>query len=428
MGNKKDILIPRKGYAEFLKSVLDKSESFKRNEENNSFIMAIDGSWGSGKTTFINEYKSQYNSDNTINIDINAWENDFWEEPFDVIFHSIYNNKSLFGLIKKPKNKDLKERLISAAKSIALGIAKKGVEKLVDSELLKVAGESLIDNSNKLNSIDEFEKFKDGVKDLKACLKELTELLDYTNGITIYIDELDRCKPTFAVKFLEIVKHLFNVNGLKFVFCLDLEQLEFSIQKIYGNIDANKYLNKFFDFISKIPLFTNREFITYLFSKNEKDAIPSEIKETFEKLTDIKQISLREIQTLYNNFKILYILKLNDYNNEALTIFYLSILYIKVIEPKVYADLIKGQFKKEQNEFLSKIKVILSIPAIEQINKNNLFKNLYFDGSYWGRTGVSFSNIEKDKIIFKDTYGDKLSWDGELNYISIDNITKILRF
>ena len=61
------------------------------------------------------------------------------------------------------------------------------------------------------------------------------------------IDELDRCRPTFAIEVLEKVKHIFDVPNVVFVFGINRDELCSSLRSVYGDIDASVYLRKFFD-------------------------------------------------------------------------------------------------------------------------------------------------------------------------------------
>jgi len=64
--------------------------------------------------------------------------------------------------------------------------------------------------------------------------------------ILFFIDELDRCRPDFALSILELVKHVFDIPGIKFIFVANLEQLKAAIRKRYGqDVDAGVYLEKF---------------------------------------------------------------------------------------------------------------------------------------------------------------------------------------
>lgn len=85
---------------------------------------------------------------------------------------------------------------------------------------------------------------------MKKILKKICE----NKKIIIMVDELDRCKPTFAIELLEVIKHLFDVENMVFIFALDIKQLSYSVQSVYGTgIDSTGYLCRFFDYISKLP-------------------------------------------------------------------------------------------------------------------------------------------------------------------------------
>jgi hypothetical protein len=63
----------------------------------------------------------------------------------------------------------------------------------------------------------------------------------------VFIDELDRCRPTYAIELLETVKHLFEIKGIVFVIATNTDQLQHSIKVVYGQgFDANRYLYRFF--------------------------------------------------------------------------------------------------------------------------------------------------------------------------------------
>ena len=56
------------------------------------------------------------------------------------------------------------------------------------------------------------------------------------NPVIFIIDELDRCRPPFALALLEKVKHFFNVEGYHFIIVTHLAQLEGTVRAIYGGI------------------------------------------------------------------------------------------------------------------------------------------------------------------------------------------------
>ena len=88
---------------------------------------------------------------------------------------------------------------------------------------------------------------------------EINEFLDSllpekAYRLVIFIDELDRCQPLFAVKLLERIKHYFGNTNLTFVFSTNLAELQNTIRSLYGEqFSASRYLDKFFDVTLKLP-------------------------------------------------------------------------------------------------------------------------------------------------------------------------------
>ena len=72
--------------------------------------------------------------------------------------------------------------------------------------------------------------------------------------LAVFVDELDRCRPDFAIKLLEVIKHLFDVPGVCFVVSINTLQLSESIRAVYGGgFDASHYLHRFFDLTYQLP-------------------------------------------------------------------------------------------------------------------------------------------------------------------------------
>ena len=102
-------------------------------------------------------------------------------------------------------------------------------------------------NSNKGDNYFEYLIYR---KDLEDDFKDFFNNLcnENCNRIVIFIDELDRCKPSYAVKLLEQVKHYMDDDRITFVFALNTLELQHTIRQFYGyGFDANRYLDRFFD-------------------------------------------------------------------------------------------------------------------------------------------------------------------------------------
>ena len=76
------------------------------------------------------------------------------------------------------------------------------------------------------------------------------------------IDELDRCRPSYAIELLESAKHIFSVDGVVFALSTNRQQLEASIKGVYGDsFSATDYLERFFDISFRLPSVDRRIYI-----------------------------------------------------------------------------------------------------------------------------------------------------------------------
>ena len=101
------------------------------------------------------------------------------------------------------------------------------------------------------------------------------------------IDELDRCRPSYAVELLEVVKHLFGVDRIVFVLAINRSELAHSVRALYGSgFDADNYLRRFFDVDFQLPEPGRRAFINSMI-----EAV--NIREYFERALDEECMMLR---------------------------------------------------------------------------------------------------------------------------------------
>lgn len=224
-----------------------------------NFSIAIDNDWGTGKTFFVKQAKmilDAYNDHsydyelsnlerikNVIdikNIDLhlavyyNAWENDNQKSPLLSLIYEIIKvakidtNKTDISINKE---KIIKDGLSAIVKHFS-GIDIKELLKCVETE-----------------AKDIFKEIK-GQKSIKEQVDNILNnlLLEHGERLVIFIDELDRCRPTFAVELLEQIKHYFDNDKITFVFSTNIKQLQYTIKKYYGEaFEAKRYLDKFFD-------------------------------------------------------------------------------------------------------------------------------------------------------------------------------------
>lgn len=215
-------------------------------------VLAVNGRWGAGKTTFVQMWAAQLRLNGFPVLSFNAWTTDFSEDPL----------VSFLGEM----NRNLEEYLQDAGKTNQtwehckkLGgvIARRGLPTLV-----RLATAGLIDGNELIqdeamhltgaaaaDAVKAYEESRKAIEDFKSALQTVLEEATDDLPLVVFVDELDRCRPTYAIQLLERIKHLFDQPGIVFVLSLDREQLCHSIRAVYGEgLDAPGYLRRFIDF------------------------------------------------------------------------------------------------------------------------------------------------------------------------------------
>lgn len=220
-------------------------------------VIAVDAPWGSGKSWIAKRLPGHFTADKRIEacIYIDAFQHDYHQDPFAVIASAILDS------IKEntPKRNAFKKAAADVLR-VTLPTIGKG--------LVKAGGSAVgINTDDLLTTIaDVSEKSLDSLlssfSQTKATAEAFREKLSSlaTNGnshspLVIVIDELDRCRPSYALELLERVKHLFDVPNVAFIFFLHAPTLHSAIKKTYGSgIDPAEYLRKFFSLTINLPV------------------------------------------------------------------------------------------------------------------------------------------------------------------------------
>lgn len=288
-----------------------KENVLDRNADLNSFCqllshsnsmnsIALDGRWGSGKTFFVKQCALLINAKNSLsNIDkdiaefilkvakqsnsfegltdnkllavyFDAWENDSNEDPVLALIYRIVQQLDL-----KTVGFDL-NRLAHILGTIGDAITGRPIT-------------TVFECLNEKNILDEIRKHEDLETTIKKFFEEV--LFEKAEQLIIFVDELDRCRPSYAVQLLERVEHYFINDRITFVFSVNLEQLQHTIKNFYGNdFDACRYLDRFFDLRVSLPQINMEQYYRSLklFDSNRIIDILKHIQKTY-------NLSLREL-------------------------------------------------------------------------------------------------------------------------------------
>ena len=258
----------------------DVVESFVRivTDLKGPFVIAVDSPWGSGKTTFLKMLQASLENYGHPCMYFNAWETDFAEDPLIAFVGELDSLLNGFCPEEGERQEAIRSmkrmagtmarRVVPAAIRIAtMGAIDVGpeIEKLV-AEATGALGADAVENYLKDKKI--MDNFHEKLNLALSVAQERGKKLP----VVIFVDELDRCRPIYAIELLERVKHLFNVESAVFVVALDKTQLGISLGAVYGTgFNSTEYLRRFFDLELRLTQISGDKFCESLMKRMALD-------------------------------------------------------------------------------------------------------------------------------------------------------------
>ncbi|WP_343561586.1 KAP family P-loop NTPase fold protein [Kiloniella sp. b19] len=296
-------------------------------------VLVLDDQWGSGKTTFIKMWAGHLRNKGFPVVYFDAFANDYIDDAFSAIAGEV------IGLAEENNDdvQEAKEKLldysVSALKVIAGGGLKLGVKAatlgVLGSEELEAfsnisadieaqvsgAADKVIRNTleKQVEQKHVFEEFRESLKGLIWSLQSNQE---NKKPLVFIIDELDRCRPDFALQIIEKIKHFFSIEGMHFVLVTHLRQLESSVKFAYGaEVDATRYLQKFYHYKLSFPDSNTmiqesyiEQYVRHIFSgfpsDHERGSYSHELAHTVIRFAELKNLSFREIERICTNIAV----------------------------------------------------------------------------------------------------------------------------
>ena len=263
----KNDLLSRKDSAEVLTHLVGSIEG--------PCVLAVDAAWGAGKTTFLRLWAQHLSNQKFPVVQFNAWETDHSGDPFIALSSELTEGLGIhlgqanqrIRKMKKATLEVLRHAVPGAIRIASAGILDLGplMEKEVGRSLASYVGNRLARHAAAQKSIDEF---KNVLRDAASSLSQSKD----GKPLIVMIDELDRCRPTYAVELLEVAKHLFSVPGIIFVLAINRSELAHSIKALYGTgFNAIGYLQRFFDADFRLPEPGRKAFINALYDSMQID-------------------------------------------------------------------------------------------------------------------------------------------------------------
>lgn len=313
------------------------------------FVLAINNEWGTGKTTFVKMWQQYLNNESYKTIYFNAWENDFDLNPIVAIMSEL---KALSNSSNKELYKSVLQKGAVLSKKILPALLKSLSKKyLFDSDIIIDAIENTAEAATEIleEEIKEYTDKKQTVREFREELEKFVEKVDNNKPILFIIDELDRCRPSYAVELLEQMKHFFSVKGIVFVLSIDKTQLSHAIKGVYGSdrINSDEYLRRFIDLEYSIPFPSIEKFCKYLYDYYSFDDIFKERRKHSEFASDDDSLlristmlftkdnaTLRQQEKIYGFTRL--VLSSFKHNYYIFPDLFFVLIYMKVTKPELY--------------------------------------------------------------------------------------------
>ena len=247
----------RKKYADILTNII--------NSYSSGFVLGINNKWGTGKTTFVKMWIKDLKNKGHKTVYFNAWENDFEDNPLIALMGEL---KELTKKSTEPEFRSTLKKAAIISKHITPIIAKAIADQYVKTQGIKDAIAEITKGLSEVfeSEVTEYAEKKKSIEDFKNSLSEFIANTYDGKPLVFVIDELDRCRPNYAVSILEQIKHFFSVPNVVFILSIDKNQLGNAIKGVYGSdlIDSEEYLRRFIDLEYSIPEPDAEKFYKYL--------------------------------------------------------------------------------------------------------------------------------------------------------------------
>lgn len=347
-----------------------------------SYVICINASSGNGKTTFIKMFKQHLVNNGYPSVYFNAREADFQENPLIALLGEFYSAidelkrngfdiekaKKTYKKVKK-NGKDIIRKAIPVALKTAIHKPldiEKGVDDAFSEFTSGVLEEQIKNYSLAKIHIQEFRKhLTELVEHLQRGENEQAERI---KPLIFFIDELDCCRPDFAVQILDRVKGLFDVDGIIIVIGADMDQLGTSVKNVFGQGMRDRgYLRKFIDLEYNLPTDNNTLslYCSYLSSVapaglklrsiEDPERALDELNYAAVMMTMTFSLSLRDLNILYGGLNIV-LLSLDSItvDTAALAVIILS---LRMRHPALFSKLVNKErsiiyFINEMNKIL----------------------------------------------------------------------------
>lgn len=394
--------------------------------DTNMFI-SLDARWGEGKTFYIRQIEMtlSYLTKKHLEQDVTDLEpffsnSELGSVKLDNTFLPIYYNSWLYDCHKDPLMSLLYILVKECGKYVSTTMDNKGIGEKILSLLSPFAvilpfGQISGDfekTKEMLRGKDILEEIKTA-EEIRQTVKEILDeiIVESAQKLVVFIDELDRCRPNYAIELLERIKHYFDDERIIFVISVNKEQLIHTISKFYGtSFDSTGYLNKFFDinvYLPEIPQYLKRNDILQI---NQEQY---HLKKIVDELSEYYDLSLRDIIIFQQNVEATSKQYYDDFSDQGciLSMFIPIILVLDIVSQTEKSQFMggKGNIFKELCGNISGLRKVVCLFGESGIDDDDNYK-IGFEKIY---------NVYECTFIKNKIYDGKLKVSRDLKEICI---------
>ena len=218
-------------------------------------VIAVDAPWGAGKTTFLRMWSQHLRNQKFTVVEFNAWETDFTDDPFMALC------AELTGVLDAEEGTELsgkmdkvKEKMWLIFQHIGSNAVRHLTAGFFDPNAIMAAQSKQATETQVEERLNGYREAKGAILTFRQTLEDLAAELSGSGPLMVMIDELDRCRPLYAVELLETAKHLFAADQVVFVLAVNRTELQHAVKALYGNeFKADGYLRRFIDLDIHLP-------------------------------------------------------------------------------------------------------------------------------------------------------------------------------
>lgn len=296
-------------------------------KENEAWVICVDAPYGAGKSFVVERWRKDLEQKefNACSLFYNSWEFDYSDDAFISFSAEIIDQLASRARSGLDEMKEVVQemaafyRLAWPLLRYMNGLPEVSLEEIEEIKVIKevtqkakavgnmLAQTTADQKKQKLIQPDLLEihrQSKAAVDLFKEFLKKAANVIQKRTGkpLIIFVDEIDRCKPTFAIRLLERIKHVFNVPNIVFVVMTNKKSLAQSVKAVYGQSFASEeYLERFFDIPLTLPIYDPKAYVGSMFpaifqheEEQEEPALVSSMAAFFELCASALKLNLRE--------------------------------------------------------------------------------------------------------------------------------------